>query len=70
MRNRIIVMGGLVLIAYVLGTRAARVQVKNRESVGHQLVRLWDDPKARRRRRKAAGRAEKKAKKALREFRR
>ncbi len=70
MRNRIIVIGAVALIAYVIGTRTGRVEVKNRESVGHQIVRLWDDPRARRRRRKAAARAEKKAKKALREFRR
>lgn len=70
MRNRIIVIGAVALIAYVWGTRVGRVEVKNRESVGHQLVRLWDDPRARRRRRTSAKKAEKKAKKALREFRR
>lgn len=70
MRNRIIVVGAVVLVAYIVGSRAGRVQVKSRESVGHQLVRLWDDPRSRRRRRKAAAKAEKKARKALREFRR
>ncbi|MFS0792953.1 hypothetical protein [Microbacterium sp. 1P10AE] len=70
MRNRIIIVGGLVVLAYVLGTRTGRVQVKSRESVGHQVVRLWDDPRSRRRRRKAAAQASKKAKKALRDFRR
>ncbi|WP_230008007.1 hypothetical protein, partial [Microbacterium sp. Bi128] len=68
MRNRIIIVGAVVLVAYVLGTRAGGVKVKSRESVGHQLVRMWDDPRARRRRRKAATKAEKKAKKALRQF--
>lgn len=70
MRNRIIIVGGLLALAYVLGTRTGRVQVKSRESVGHQVVRLWDDPRSRRRRRKAADRAAKKAKKALRDLRR
>jgi len=69
MRNRIIAVCGLVVLAFVLGTRAGRVQVKSRESVGHQVVRLWDAPRSRRRRRKAATRAAKKAKKALRDFR-
>ncbi|MBT9606708.1 hypothetical protein [Microbacterium sp.] len=70
MRNRIIMVGAVALVAYVLGTRAGGVKVKSRESVGHQLVRMWDDPRSRRRRRKAAAKAEKKAKKALRQFRR
>ena len=70
MRNRIIIVGGLLVLAYVVGTRAGRVEVKSRESVGHQVIRLWDDPRSRRRRRKAAARAAKKAKKTLREFRR
>ncbi|MGC0368331.1 hypothetical protein [Microbacterium sp. SLBN-111] len=69
MRNRIIAVGAVAIVAYVLGTRAARVQVKSRESVGHQLVRLWDDPRSRRRRRRAAAEAEKRAKKALRKLR-
>ncbi|MCJ1706418.1 hypothetical protein [Microbacterium sp. VKM Ac-2923] len=70
MRNKIILIGAVALIAYAVGTRTPRVQVKNRESVGHQVVRLWNDPSARRRRRKAAKKAaaaaEKRAKKALR----
>lgn len=70
MRNRIIVIGAIVAIAYLIGARTGRVQVKSRESVGHQLIRLWDDPRSRRRRRKAAAKAEKNAKKALRGFRR
>lgn len=69
MRNRIIAVGAVGVAAYVLGTRAGRVQVKSRESVGHQLVRLWDDPRSRRRRRRAAAKAEKRAKKALRKLR-
>lgn len=57
MRNKIIVVGALAVFAYVAGTRTPRVQVEKRESVGHQLVRLWDDPRARRRRHKAAKKA-------------
>ena len=75
MRNKIILIGVALLIAYVVGTRTPRrVEVKSRESVGHQLVRLWNDPRARKRRRKAAKRAaaaaEKRAKKTFRDLRR
>ena len=73
MRNRIIVIGAVALLAYAIGTRAPRVQVKNRESVGHQIVRLWNDPRARKRRRKAANKsaaaAKKRAKKTLHDLR-
>jgi len=73
MRNKLIVIGAVALLAYVIGTRTPRVQVKNRESVGHQVVRLWNDPRARKRRRKAARKAaaaaEKRAKKTLRGLR-
>ncbi|KEP73940.1 hypothetical protein HR12_28430, partial [Microbacterium sp. SUBG005] len=40
--------------------------MKKRESVGHQLVRLWDDPRARRRRHKAAKKAARAARKRAR----
>lgn len=73
MRNKIILVGAVALIAYVVGTRTSRVQVKNRESVGHQMVRLWNDPRARKRRhkaaKKAAAAAEKRAKKTFRDLR-
>lgn len=74
MRNKIILVGAIALIAYVAGTRTPRVAVKSRESVGHQIVRLWSDPRARRRRRRAAKKAataaEKRAKKTFRDLRR
>ncbi len=74
MRNKIILIGAVALIAYVVGTRTPRVEVKKRESVGHQVVRLWNDPRARKRRRKAAKKAaaaaEKRARKTFRELRR
>ncbi|MFF7681924.1 hypothetical protein ACFZA2_04110 [Microbacterium sp. NPDC007973] len=66
MRNKIILIGAVALVAYVVGTRTPRVQVKKRESVGHQIVRLWDDPKARRRRHKAAKKAARAARKRAR----
>lgn len=73
MRNKFILIGVVALVAYVAGTRATRVQVKKRESVGHQIVRLWDDPRARRRRKKAAEKAaraaKKRARRTLRELR-
>ncbi len=73
MRNKLIVIGAVAVIAYAVGTRTPRVQVKNRESVGHQIVRLWNDPRARKRRhkaaKKAAAAAEKRAKKTFHDLR-
>ncbi|WP_295838087.1 hypothetical protein [uncultured Microbacterium sp.] len=73
MRTKLVLIGAVALLAYVIGTRTPRVQVKNRESVGHQIVRLWNDPAARKRRRKAAKKAaaaaERRAKKTFRELR-
>ncbi|PVE76991.1 hypothetical protein [Microbacterium testaceum] len=73
MRNKIVLIGAVAVIAYVVGTRTPRVQMKSRESVGHQLVRLWNDPRARKRRhkaaKKAAAAAQKRAEKTFRELR-
>nr|WP_314844577.1 hypothetical protein [uncultured Microbacterium sp.] len=65
MRNKIIVIGAVALLAYVLGSKAATVQVNQSESVRHQLVRLWNDPKAKKQRHKAAEKAAEAAKKKL-----
>lgn len=65
MRNKILLVVGVAFVAYVFGSRAATVQINKGESVRHQLVRMWNDPKARKQRRKTAERAAKKAKKAL-----
>jgi hypothetical protein len=65
MRNKILVIGAVAFVAYAVGTRAGRVTVNKGESVPHQLVRLWDAPRARKRRKEAAAAAAKKAKKAL-----
>ncbi|WP_282846733.1 hypothetical protein [Microbacterium oxydans] len=65
MRNKILLIVGVAFVAYVFGSRAATVQINKGESVRHQLVRMWNDPKARKQRRKTAERAAKKAKKAL-----
>ncbi len=54
MRNTILIVGGVALVGFVLGTRANRPTIKARESVRHQLVRLWNDPKARKRRERKA----------------
>lgn len=69
MRNKILLVGAVAVMAYLLGSRAHRPQIKNRESVGHQLIRLWDDPKARRRRHRARERAEKRMARTLRDLR-
>ncbi|WP_029259387.1 MULTISPECIES: hypothetical protein [unclassified Microbacterium] len=66
MRNKILLIVGVAFVAYILGSRAATVQINKGESVRHQLVRLWNDPRARKRRKKAAEKASKKARKALR----
>lgn len=60
MRNRLLIFAVVVLGAYALGTRA-----RARESVAHQLVRLWNDPKARRRRERARRRAERRISRAI-----
>ncbi|AZS42184.1 hypothetical protein RN51_01983 [Microbacterium oxydans] len=65
MRNKILLIVGVAFVAYVFGSRAATVQINKGESVRHQLVRMWNDPKARKQRRKTAERAAKKAKRAL-----
>lgn len=52
MRNRILIIGAVAFLAYILGSRAARAN--STESTSHQLVRLWNDPKARRSRGKTA----------------
>ncbi len=66
MRNKILLIIGVAFVAYIFGSRAATVQINKGESVRHQLVRLWNDPRARKRRKKAAEKASKKARKALR----
>ncbi|EYT60476.1 MULTISPECIES: hypothetical protein [Microbacterium] len=66
MRNKILLVVGVAFVAYVLGSRSATVQINKGESVRHQLVRMWNDPKARKQRHKAAEKAAKKARKALR----
>ncbi|WP_144876932.1 hypothetical protein [Microbacterium sp. 1.5R] len=65
MRNRIIVIGIIAFLAFAIGSRVSRPEIKNRESVRHQLVRIWNDPKERKRRRKAAEKASKKVRKAI-----
>lgn len=52
MRNRILIIGAVAFIAYVIGSRSVRVE--RGESVPHQLIRLWNDPKAKKERARAA----------------
>ncbi|APH46372.1 hypothetical protein BMW26_16515 [Microbacterium sp. 1.5R] len=70
MRNKILLIGAIAFVAYVVGSRAAAVQVNKGESVRHQLVRMWNDPKAKKERAKAAKKAAKAAEKALDKVRR
>jgi hypothetical protein len=52
MRNKILIIGAVAFVAFILGVRATRP--KTTESTTHQLVRLWNDPKAKRARAKMA----------------
>lgn len=70
MRNKILIIGAIAFVAYILGSRAMTVQVDKGESVRHQLVRMWNDPKAKKERAKAAKKAKKAAEKALDKLRR
>ena len=65
MQNKILLIGAVAFVAYILGSRAATVQIDKGESVRHQLVRMWNDPKAKKERRKKAEKAAKAARKAL-----
>ncbi|WP_312170188.1 hypothetical protein [Microbacterium sp.] len=65
MRNKILLIGAIAFVAYILGSRSETVQVNKGESVRHQLVRMWNDPKAKKERQKKADKAAKAAKKAL-----
>ncbi|MCS3443240.1 hypothetical protein [Microbacterium phyllosphaerae] len=70
MRNKILLIGAVAFVAYILGSRSATVQVNKGESVRHQLVRMWNDPKAKKERAKTAKKAAKSAEKALDKVRR
>lgn len=65
MRNKILVIGAIAFVAYIVGSNAGRVQINKGESVRHQLVRMWNDPKAKKERHKNAEKAAKAAKKAI-----
>ncbi|WP_223622862.1 hypothetical protein [Microbacterium sp. EST19A] len=70
MQNKILLIGAIAFVAYILGSRAATVQIDKGESVRHQLVRMWNDPKAKKERQKKAEKAAKAARKALEKARR
>jgi hypothetical protein len=53
-RNKILIVGGIAFLAYILGSRATRIRAVKTESVGHQLVRLWNEPKAKNARKRTA----------------
>lgn len=65
MRNKIIVLGAVAFAAYILGSSVAKVQINQGESVRHQVVRMWNDPKAKKQRHKNAKKAAKTAQKAF-----
>ncbi|WP_228545860.1 hypothetical protein [Microcella flavibacter] len=53
MRNPVLLVGGAVFLAYVLGSRANRpTSAPRAETLRHQAERLWNDPKARKERAK------------------
>jgi hypothetical protein len=61
MRNRVIVIGAVVLIAFVIGSRSNRPVIK--QSKGETARRMWNDPRARKGRKKLAKKIAKAAKK-------
>jgi len=65
MRDKILLIGAVAFVAYIFGSRAATVRIDKGESVRHQLVRMWNDPKAKKQRHKKAEKAAKAARKAL-----
>jgi len=53
MRNNVLLVGGGIFLAYVLGSRANRpTSAPRSETLRHQAERLWNDPKARKQREK------------------
>lgn len=52
MRNRILLLGAIAFVAYVVGSRS--VTVKKSESVPHQLVRMRDERKTKKARERKA----------------
>ncbi|AZS45251.1 hypothetical protein [Microbacterium oleivorans] len=52
MRNKILILGAIAFVAYVVGSRS--VTVKKSESVPHQLVRMRDERRTKKDREKKA----------------
>lgn len=67
MRNKVILIGGIAFIAYVLGNRARQSRDKNYEDFRHQVERLWTDPRAKRSRAKKRKQLAKKGRKLAQE---
>ena len=64
MRNRLIVTGVITLIGFFLGSRSNRPVVKNGGSSKRETARrIWNDPRARKGRKKLAKKIAKAAKK-------
>ncbi|MFJ3384650.1 hypothetical protein EDF24_0614 [Curtobacterium sp. PhB130] len=61
MRNRIIVIGAIVLVAFWFGSRANRPVIK--QSKGETARKMWNDPHARKSRKKLGKKIAKAAKK-------
>ena len=54
MRNKVLIAGSIAFLSYILGSRANQARAAKTESVGHQVVRLWNEPKAKKSRKKTA----------------
>lgn len=65
MRNKVLLIVAVAFVAYILGANAGTVQINKGESVRHQLVRMWNDPQAKKERHKKAEKAAKAAQKAF-----
>lgn len=53
MRNKILLIGGTALLAYIAGSQAHKADNKNYEDFRHQAERLWSDPHAKKSRTRA-----------------
>lgn len=64
MRKNILMLGVIVVAAYLVGVESAKSRGKNYEDLRHQLERLWMNPEAKKSRRRMAKNTRKSIEKA------
>lgn len=62
MGKNLLIIGIVVLAAYLIGVESAKSRGKNYEDLRHQMERLWMDPHARKSRKRLGKKAAKAAK--------